>query len=111
MTRGAFTAKSTTLLFIFSGLATPQTPAGSIAGVIHDPSGAAVATAKARAVSTATGLARAVNASAQGDFSFPALLTGQYEVSVEAPGFQSMVRQTVKPVRLRSPAVRPGHTV
>ena len=34
-------------------------------------------------------------ASAQGDFSFPALLAGEYEVSVEAPGFQRMVRQAV----------------
>ena len=34
-------------------------------------------------------------ASARGDFSFPALLAGEYEVSVEAPGFQRVVREAV----------------
>ena len=93
MARRAWTAKTAALFFTLAGFATAQAPTGSIAGVVRDPSGAAVPTATVKAVSAATGLARMIATSAQGDFSFSALLAGEYEVSVEAPGFQRIVRQ------------------
>jgi hypothetical protein len=74
------------------GLAGAQIPTGTIAGVVHDPSGATVAAASIKAVSVATGLARTATISEQGGYSFPALLAGGYEVSVEAAGFQRVVR-------------------
>ena len=95
MARRVRTAKTAALFFAFVGFATPQTPTGSIAGVIRDPSGSTVSAARVQAVSTATGLARTIATSAQGDFSFPALLAGEYEVSAEAPGFQRTVREAV----------------
>jgi hypothetical protein len=93
MARRARTAKTAALFFAFAGFAAPQTPDGSIAGVVRDSSGAAVPAAKVKAVRAATGLERTTATSGQGDFSFPALLAGEYEVSVEAPGFRRMVRQ------------------
>jgi hypothetical protein len=69
-----------------------QAPTGSIAGVVRDPSGAAVSAAQIKAVSMANGLERTIATSEQGDYSFPALLAGEYEVSVEASGFQRIVR-------------------
>jgi len=70
-----------------------QAPAGSIAGVAHDPAGAAVATAQVKLTSLSSGFFRDAATSGQGDYSFPALPAGEYEVSVEAPGFQRTVRQ------------------
>jgi hypothetical protein len=70
-----------------------QTPDGTIAGVVHDPSGAAVAGAHVKLTSPSSGFSRNAATSEQGGFSFPALLAGEYEVSIEASGFQRMVRQ------------------
>src|SRR5262252_8715205 len=70
-----------------------QAQAGTIAGVARDPSGAAVTGAEVKATSRTAALARTVVTSEQGDYSFPAMLAGEYEVSIEAPGFQRMVRQ------------------
>lgn len=69
-----------------------QAPTGTIAGVTRDGSGAAVAGAPVKLTSRTAGFARSAVSSDQGDFSFPALLAGEYEVSVEAAGFQQMVR-------------------
>src|SRR5712692_7983272 len=70
-----------------------QAPTGTIAGVARDPSGAAVAGAQVKLTSRATGFVRTAVTSEPGDFSFPALVAGEYEVSVEAAGFQRMARE------------------
>jgi carboxypeptidase family protein len=72
-----------------------QAPTGTIAGVARDPSGALVAGAQVKLTSPASGFGRTAVTSEQGEYSFPALRAGEYEVSVEASGFQRMVRQTV----------------
>jgi hypothetical protein len=84
--------KKTLTFLALIGLTRAQTPTGVIAGVVGDPSGAAVASARVRATSLATGLVRNTTTSDQGDYSFAALLAGGYELSVEAPGFQRMAR-------------------
>src|SRR5262245_5398135 len=70
-----------------------QAPTGVIAGVVLDPSGAAVTGAQVKLVSMATGLTRAVATSEQGAYSFPALLPGEYKVSAEVQGFRSIVQR------------------
>jgi hypothetical protein len=75
------------------GAANAQTPTGVIAGVVRDRSGAVVTGAKVKLVALATGLTRAASTSEQGDYSFPALLAGEYEVSTEVQGFRRIVRQ------------------
>jgi hypothetical protein len=80
--------------FTWVGFATAQ-PTGTIAGVVHDPSGAAVSAAQIKVLSTATGGTRTIATPAQGSYSFSGLQAGDYEVSVEAPGFQRTVRQAV----------------
>ena len=93
MVRGTLTAKTAALLFTATALAVGQSPTGSIGGVVRDPSGAAVSTARVKAVSTATGLARTITTSEQGDCGLLSLLAGEYDVSVEASGFQRILRQ------------------
>src|SRR5947208_14022895 len=92
MVRGALTAKSAALFFTWIAFATAQSPTGSIVGVVRDPSGTAVFTARVNAVTTATGLARAITTSEQGYYGFLSLLAGEYDVSVEVSGFQRIVR-------------------
>ena len=78
---------------VWMGLAAAQTPTGSIVGVVRDPSGAAIPAARVRIESKSTASARAVVSSGTGDYSFPALLAGEYEVSAEFPGFRQAVRK------------------
>jgi hypothetical protein len=80
------------LFFFLVGFACAQSPTGTIAGVVRDASGAAVVGARVKAKSVTTAFVRTAVTSEEGDYSFPALLTGKYEVSVEAPGFQGMAR-------------------
>ena len=87
--------KNSVLFFAVVSIAGAQAPTGSIAGVVRDPSGAVVTGAHVEAVSVATGLARTEVTPEQGDYSFPALLAGDYENTIEAAGFQRLVRQAV----------------
>ena len=86
-------AKAIAAVFAFTaGIGLAQAPVGAVVGVVSDPSGAAVAGARVQAVSLATGVSRTGASDGQGDYSFPALLAGEYEISAEAPGFQVTVR-------------------
>ena len=93
MVREALAARNAILLFTVIAVASAQAPTGAIAGTVHDPSGAAVPAARVNAVSKLTGVTRTVTTSGQGDYNFPSLLAGEYDMSVEASGFQRMLRQ------------------
>jgi outer membrane receptor protein involved in Fe transport len=58
-------------------------------GTVTDPSGAAVPGAKVTATQTATGLKRTTESGSAGLYSFTALPSGTYEVTVEATGFKA----------------------
>ena len=83
------------LLFLLSMIvvdnAHAQTPNGTIAGVVRDPSGAVVTGAQVKLISLATRFTRTMATSAEGDYSFAALLSGDYEVSTEVEGFRRVV--------------------
>jgi hypothetical protein len=85
--------KNSVLFFAVVSIAGAQAPTGSIAGLVRDPSGAGVTGAHVEAVSLATGLARTEVTPEQGEYSFPALPAGSYEVRVETPGFRRVLRQ------------------
>lgn len=93
MPRRARTAKTAVLLVTLAGLARAQSPTGALVGAVRDPSGAAVPAARVNAVNTATRLTRTIASSTTGDYSFPSLPAGEYEVSAEVSGFQRMVRE------------------
>ncbi|AMY08854.1 hypothetical protein LuPra_02060 [Luteitalea pratensis] len=80
------------LAILVPGLCLAQAPAGTIAGVVRDPSSAVVPEARVQAISRATGEVRQTITSEHGEYSFPALLAGEYEVSVAPSGFQRLVR-------------------
>src|SRR5262245_61388225 len=72
-----------------------QTTSTTILGVVADSSGAVVAGAKVTATNTKTGLKREATSSSTGDFSFPLLDVGVYDVTVEAHGFKPEIRRNV----------------
>ncbi|MBZ5619592.1 MAG: carboxypeptidase regulatory-like domain-containing protein [Acidobacteriia bacterium] len=89
------------LFFVLAGTVAAQVPTGTIAGVVRDPSGAAMSGARLKVVSLATNVARTETSSEQGDYSFPSLVAGEYKVSVQAEHFPAMDREA---------SVEPGAT-
>ena len=63
------------------------TTQGSIAGTVHDATGAIIPNAAIRIVNNATNVTAVLNAGASGDFTAPLLDPGDYTVTVTAPGF------------------------
>jgi hypothetical protein len=72
----------------FTGMAAGQSTFGSFVGTVHDPSGGAVPSAVVKAVNTGTSAARSTVADASGGFTLVNMEPGEYQLSVEAPGFQ-----------------------
>ncbi|MBL8226911.1 MAG: TonB-dependent receptor [Bryobacterales bacterium] len=71
---------------------------GEIRGTVTDPSGAAVAGAKATLTSVETGATRTAMSDADGRFAFSLLSIGDYQAAIEATGF----RKAVVPANVRS---------
>jgi len=65
----------------------------SISGTVNDPTGAVIPGATVTALNTGTGISNSTQTNTQGFYSFPALPTGKYEVSIRATGFEEY-RQT-----------------
>jgi TonB family protein len=77
--------------------------AGSISGVIVDPTGALVARANVKTVNTDTGMTMTRVTDNSGSYSFSPVPPGPYNVEVEAKGFQRMLQENVQ--------VKEGQTV
>src|SRR5262245_34569507 len=82
-------------LIAFDGTVSAQTTSTTILGAVTDTAGAVVAGAKVTATNTKTGQTREVTTSSTGDFSFPLLDVGVYDVTIEARGFRLEVRRNV----------------
>src|SRR6516164_8949916 len=68
---------------------------GEITGVVTDPSGAVVANATVTVTNPETNFTRRVATNASGNYNFPALLPGSYNIRAEMQGFQAEVRNGV----------------
>lgn len=77
------------------GAVQAQAPTGAIAGVVTDPTGAAIPSARVVITNNETGLKRTLVTGDAGDYSAPARLPGVYEVTAEAPGFQRVAREVI----------------
>lgn len=81
-----------------------QTNRGSIAGKVTDPTGAAVAGATVTATSASTGSTYSTTTSQTGDYTFPQVQVGSYNVTVKAPNFKTN-RQSDVVVEINTPSV------
>jgi hypothetical protein len=88
------------LLVLIIGLALVQPSFGQtfgqITGVVTDSTGGVVANATVTAINPQTNAARTTTTNSTGNYAFPALLPGTYDVKVEAQGFQSEIRNGVE---------------
>ena len=83
------------LELIALGAGHAQAPTGTIAGVVTDPAGAVILSARVVVTNKETALKRALATGAGGDYSAPALPAGVYEVIAEAPGFERFRREVL----------------
>src|SRR5215813_5239838 len=68
----------------------------TIAGLVTDPSGAAVEGAKVTVVNTGTQFTRTVESNASGQYVVPSVPTGAYTVSAVRTGFQKLERSGIE---------------
>ncbi len=72
-----------------------QTTSTTILGTVSDASGAILSGAKVTAINTRTGVKREVVTSSTGDFSFPLLDVGVYDLTVDVQGFKQEIRRDI----------------
>ena len=72
-----------------------QGSTAAISGVVRDPTGAVIPGVAVTAKQFETGLTRAVQTDAAGNFSMPSLPVGRYAVSAEKMGFKQQVRSGI----------------
>jgi len=91
----------TTLIGILAGVIPLAIPSfgqtfGEITGVVTDPSGAIVASATVTITNPQTNFTRQASTNSAGNYAFPALLPGVYNVRAEMQGFQAEIRNGVE---------------
>jgi len=69
---------------------------GTILGTVADSSGAAVAGARVSIVNTETNTAVGTQTNSDGNYTSPALIVGDYQVTVEHAGFKKTVRTGIR---------------
>src|SRR3984957_3803840 len=79
-----------TVLCLTTGVLLGQTFRGGISGTVADASGSAVAGAAVKLVSPDTGLTREGVSTSSGEFVFPDLPLGKYDVTVTQAGFDTV---------------------
>jgi len=88
----AHAVASVLLLWILSGsFATAQLFPGRITGVVRDAQGAVVAGASVKLSNPATGQERTIVSDANGEFNFPQLPVGSFQVTVTKEGFRTTI--------------------
>jgi carboxypeptidase family protein len=74
-----------------AGRLAAQVPTGAIAGTVTDQVSAVLANATVTVTNRATGASRVVQTGPEGTFSVPSLPPGEYDVLIEASGFQPTI--------------------
>ena len=68
---------------------------GSVVGVVHDPSGAVVEKAVVILTNINLGTTQATKTSSAGQYTFPIVVIGTYNITVTAPGFSQSEQQGI----------------
>ena len=82
-------------LFCFSGTLSAQQVFGSIVGTVTDPTGAAVSGAKITVTDTQKGTQFTTTTNDSGNYTQGQLIPGQYQVTIEASGFQKTISNPI----------------
>src|ERR1051326_1547312 len=81
--------------FLFSAIIFGQSDRGAITGTVSAPTGALVANTPIQVKNSQSGAVYSGASSATGNYTFPQLPPGTYEMSVSTPGFKTFVRQNI----------------
>ncbi|MEP7342484.1 MAG: carboxypeptidase-like regulatory domain-containing protein [Acidobacteriota bacterium] len=81
------------LLSALTAFAFAQAPVGTISGTTIDPSGAAIRNASIIIRNKDTNAKRTLRSDEDGTFSAPSLPAGEYEVTAQADGFRTLLRE------------------
>ncbi|MBC7926163.1 MAG: carboxypeptidase regulatory-like domain-containing protein [Bryobacteraceae bacterium] len=81
---------------LFAKILSAQQTSGSIAGTVKDAQNAFVPAAKVVLTSKEQGFTREYSTGDNGNFLFNPLPPGNYQITIEAPGFKKLERETVK---------------
>ena len=73
---------------LFPGVVYGQSTFGGFVGTVHDPTGSVIASAVVKAVNTGTSAVRSTVTDATGGYTLVNMEPGDYQISMEAPGFQ-----------------------
>src|SRR3569833_2908224 len=84
------------LLTILSQVATGQAVNGTLLGTVTDATGAAVANARVTIKQTSTNLTHEAVTNGSGNYTFPDLPPGGYNVAVESSGFKKAMQENVQ---------------
>lgn len=88
-------AMAAALLLAAPAVAFSQTPTGRITGMVTDPSGSVVPSARVEAVNTATGIQTPGLTNESGIYQLNFLIPGRYDVTAAAGGFRKYLRREV----------------
>ena len=89
------------MLSVFAGVAAAQSTTQSIQGLITDSSSAVIAGAVVTITSNETGISRSIKTNETGNYSFPLVPIGNYDLRVEMQGFKT---DTVRGIRVETAA-------
>src|SRR2546423_11162898 len=84
------------LAFTFSPAVLLAQDTAQITGTVSDPSGAAVGNVQVTVTSVAQGMTRTANTNSSGEYFFPALPVGSYNMTVSAEGFKKYQASGIK---------------
>ncbi|HZQ53615.1 MAG TPA: carboxypeptidase regulatory-like domain-containing protein [Bryobacteraceae bacterium] len=84
------------LLFIFPAALWPQQPTAQITGLVTDPTNAPVPGATIDVVNTATGVVAHTSSNDSGNYLFPVLNPGTYNITVHKEGFDQITRNGIE---------------
>ena len=93
MLSSRWAAQLVLVFFLCALLVFCQAPTGYISGTVTDQTGARVVGASVTITNKATGASRNVTSNAEGLYSAPALLPGDYEIRTEMTGFRTLVQE------------------
>jgi Carboxypeptidase regulatory-like domain/TonB dependent receptor len=95
--RAAWRGGVVALLWLLFGARTPaQVDTGSVVGTVTDKTGAIVPGATVTVREESTGRTRVVNSGADGSYTISPLKIGIYTLTVEKPGFETIVQQHIE---------------
>src|SRR6516162_7904499 len=84
------------VILLFTAVSSAQSTFGEFVGTVKDPSGAAISGCTVTVKNLGTSATRAVTTDSSGSYTVVNLEPGAYEITMEAPGFQKLIRQNLQ---------------